>query len=76
MPILKCNFNSVAKIYFLLAAIFKSQLLKMADTVMTVEFCTSYHNSSLEENAYAFLLNSFLQMQKFNEQCVNCDILV
>ena len=26
--------------------------------VMTVEFCTSHYNSSLEENSEAFLLNS------------------
>ena len=43
---------------FLLAAIFKSRLLKMAATVMTVEFYTSHHNSSLEENSEPFLLNS------------------
>ena len=44
---------------FLLAAIFESRLLKTAATVMTVEFYTSHHNSSLEENSEAFLLNSF-----------------
>ena len=37
----------------------------MAATVMTVEFCTSHHNSSLDGNAEAF-----------SDQCVNCDILV
>ena len=36
-----------------MAAIFKSLLLKMAATVMTVEFGASHHYSSLEENSEA-----------------------
>ena len=43
---------------FLAAAIFKSLLLKMADPVMTVEFGTIHHFSSLEENSEAFLCSS------------------
>ena len=42
---------------FLVAAIFKSLLLKMAATVMTVEFGTIHHYSSLEENSDACLCN-------------------
>ena len=49
---LTCNFN------FLAAAIFKSLLLKMAATVMTVEFGTIHHYSSLEENSEACLCSS------------------
>ena len=41
---------------FLVAAIFKS--LKMAATVMTVEFGTIHHYSSLEENYEACLCSS------------------
>ena len=44
---------------FLLAAIFKSRLLKMAATVKIVDFCTSHHNSSLEENSELSLLKCF-----------------
>ena len=43
---------------FLVAAIFKSQLLKMAATVMTVEFDTSTLNCSLKENSEACLCSS------------------
>ena len=39
-------------------AIFKSLLLKMAATVMTVDFGTIHHYSSLEENAEACLCRS------------------
>ena len=59
-----------------MSAIFKSRLLKMADTVKTVEFCTSHHNSSLEGNCCSFFVELFLQMKKWTYQCVNCDILV
>ena len=38
---------------FLAVAIFKSLLLKMAATVMTVEFGTIHHYSNLEENSEA-----------------------
>ena len=62
--------------FLFLAAIFKSGLFKMAVTdVMTVEFCTSHYNSSLEENSEAFLLNSLDRCKKLTDQCVNCDIL-
>ena len=43
---------------FLSVAIFKSRLLKMAATVMTVEFGTIHHYSSLEENSEACLCSS------------------
>ena len=43
---------------FLAAAIFKSLLLKMATIVLTVEFGTIHHNSSLEENSEACLCSS------------------
>ena len=43
---------------FLAAAIFKSVLLKMVATVMTVEFGTIHHYSSLEENSEACLCSS------------------
>ena len=48
----------------------------MAATVMTVEFGTIYHYSSLEENSEAFLCSFFGQVQKLSEHYVNCDILV
>ena len=54
---------------------FKSQLLKMAATIMTVEFGTIHHNSSLEEIAEACLCSS-LDIQKLTQHYVNCDILV
>ena len=43
---------------FLSVAIFKSRLLKMAATVMTVEFGTIHHYCSLEENSEACLCSS------------------
>ena len=57
---LTCNFNLIKRyvIFFLAAAIFKSlplkmatkgRLLKMATTVMTVEFATIHHYSSLRK---------------------------
>ena len=54
---LTCNFNLVTKIYefFLTVAIFKSQLLKMVATIMTVEFGTIHNYSSLEEISEACL---------------------
>ena len=48
---------------FLLVAIFKSRLFKMAATVMTVEFGTIHHYSSLEENSDA-CLSSYLDRYK------------
>ena len=43
---------------FLSVAIFKSQLLKMAATVMTAEFVTIHYYSSLEEYSEACLCSS------------------
>ena len=43
---------------FLAAAIFKSLLLKMAATVITIEFGTIHHYSSLKENSEACLCSS------------------
>ena len=51
---------------FLAAAIFKSLLLKMAATVMTVEFGTIHHFSSLEENSEACLCSSLNRYKKNN----------
>ena len=48
----------------------------MAATVMTVEFGTIYHYSSLEENSKAFFVQFFGQVQILSEHYVNCDILV
>ena len=65
--------------FFFAAAIFNSLLLKMAATVMTVEFGTIHHYSSLEENSEACLcssLSSCEEIQKLTEQYVNYDILV
>ena len=53
------------------AAIFKSLRLKMAATVMTVEFGTIHHYSSLEENSEALLVQFFEQMQKSTDHYVN-----
>ena len=59
---LTCNFNFITKIglceFFLQRPFFKSLLLKMAATVMTVEFGTIHHYSSLEENGEACLCSS------------------
>ena len=57
---LTCNFqlNNEDMGIFLAAAIFKSLLLKMAATVMTVEFGTSHQYSSLEENSEGYLCSS------------------
>ena len=48
---------------FLSVAIFESQLLKMVTTVMTVEFGTIHHYSSLEEDSEACLCISFLNKE-------------
>ena len=60
---------------FLAAAIFKSLLLKMAATVMTVEFGTIHH-SSLEEKFWSLFVQFFERVQKLTEHYVNYDILV
>ena len=44
---------------FLAAIIFKSLLWKIAATIMTVEFGTIHHYSSLEENSVACLYNKY-----------------
>ena len=48
----------------------------MAATVMTVEFSISYHNSSLEDNSEAFLVEFFGQIQNLTDECVNSDFFV
>ena len=50
--------------------------LKVAVTVMTVEFGTIQLYSSLEENSEACFVQFFGQIQKLTGQFVNCDILV
>ena len=61
---------------FLAAAIFKSLLLKMAATVMTAEFDTIYHYSSLEEKFWSLFVQFFEQVQILTEHYVDYDILV
>ena len=48
----------------------------MAATVMTVEFGTIHHYSSLEGNFEAFSVQLFEQIQKLTEHYVNYDIFV
>ena len=48
----------------------------MVTTVMTVEFGTIHHYSSLEENSEACLCSSLEEIQKWTELHVNYDILV
>ena len=61
---------------FLVAASFKSLLLKMAATVMTIEFGTIHHYSSLEENSEACLCSSLNKYKNLLNINVNYDILV
>ena len=62
---LTCNSNLITKTWgFLAAAIFKSILLKIATSVMTVEFGTIHHYSSREEISEAYLCSFFEQIQK------------
>ena len=61
---------------FLSLAIFKSRLIKVAANVMTVEFGTINHYSSLEKNSDAYLCSSLDRYKKLTELYVNCDILV
>ena len=51
-------------LFFLAADIFKSRLLKMAATVMPVEFGTFHHYSSPEENSEACLCSSLNRYTK------------
>ena len=48
----------------------------MAATVMTVEFCTIHHYSSLEEKFWSLFMQFFEQAQKLTEHYANYDILV
>ena len=61
--------------FFLAAAIFKSRLLKMAATVLTVEFGTIHHYSGLDENSEACLCSFLNRYKKITEHYVNSDIL-
>ena len=61
---------------FLAAAIFKSRHLKMATTVMTVEFGTIQDHSSLEDIFEACLCISLNRYKQINDHCVNYDILI
>ena len=47
-----------SELWFFIARIFKSRLLKMAATVMTAEFGTIHYYSSLEEYSEACLCSS------------------
>ena len=62
--------------FFPAAAIFKSQLLKMAANVMTGEFGTIHHYSILKENCEAGLCSSLDRYEKIAEHNVNYDILI
>ena len=48
----------------------------MATTVMTVEFGTIHHYSSLEENSEVCLCSFLNRYRKLTEHYVNYDILV
>ena len=48
----------------------------MAATVMTVEFGTVHHYSSLEEKFWSFFVQFFELIQKLTEHYVNYDILL
>ena len=48
----------------------------MAATVMTVEFGTKHHYSSLEKKFWSLFVQFFGLLQKSTEYHVNCDILV
>ena len=48
----------------------------MAATVMTVEFGTIHHYSSLEENSEACLFSSLNRYKKVTQHYVNYDILI
>ena len=61
---------------FFAAAIFKSRLLKMAATVMTLEFCTIQPYSNLEENSEGCLSSSLNRYKETTEHHVNYDILI
>ena len=75
---LTCTFNLITKIcnFFLAAANFKSLLLKMVATVMTVEFGTILHYSSLVEKFWSLFVQFFEQVQTLTEHYVDYDILV
>ena len=48
----------------------------MAATVMTIEFGTIHHHSSLEENSEACLCSSMNKYKKWSEHYANYDVLV
>ena len=48
----------------------------MAATVMTVEFGTSHHDSSLRGKFWSLFVQFFEQIKKLTEHFVNYDILV
>ena len=48
----------------------------MATTVMTVEFGTIHHYSSLEENFWSLFVQLFEQVQTLTEHYVDYDTLV
>ena len=58
---------------YLAAAIFKSLLLKMGATVMTVEFGTIHHSG---KKIWSLFKQFFEHIQKLTEHYVNYDILV
>ena len=60
---------------FLEEAIFSNLLLKMAATIMTVEFDTNHNYLSLEENVEACLCSSLNRYQKLTEHYVNYVII-
>ena len=62
---------------FLAAAIFKSLLLKMAATLMTVEFGNIHHYFSLEERKHwSLFVQFFEQIQQLTIHYLNYDLLV
>ena len=69
---LTCNFNLITKIFIFSS----SRLLKLAATVMTVEFGIIQDYSSLEEISEAFLcssLNRYQKKKKITDHSVNHD---
>ena len=55
---------------YLVAAIFKCRLLKMAATIMTVEFSTIHHYSSLQENVETYLCSFLNRYYKITENAI------
>ena len=61
---------------FLAAAIFKSLILKMAATGMTVEFGTIHHYFRLQKKFWSLVMQFFERIQKLTEHYIKYDILV